>query len=705
MKNQITLHGLARWLLMFAAPGFWLQIASAQGTAFTYQGRLESGGGAFTGSVEFQPTLWDAPTNGTQVAANNPTSVIVQATNGLFVLPLDFGPSFTGPDRWLQLEMRTVIGPFTLLSPRQRLTPAPYAVAAGNLTGVLPAAQLSGPLPSTNLGGTYSEAVAFANASNSFAGSGAGLTGLNAAELASGTVPDERLAGNVARTSQVWLLNGNAGTSAGTDFIGTTDDQPLEVRVHGSRALRLENNGNGAPNVIGGSLDNFVASGIVGATIAGGGATNYGGSQLANAVLGDFGTVGGGRLNRVDAGDATVAGGYQNQILLSGLSTIAGGSGNRIAGDAFFGSGSAIGGGVANYIWATRGGGTVTFGGADTIAGGVSQTIFTNADFSTISGGSGNTIQSNADYATIGGGQGNTILADGGGAVIPGGSGNAAAGSAFAAGHRAKANHFGTFVWADATDADFASSGSNQFLIRASGGVGIGTTNPVGALQVNGGTVLHRALIPGSTSASNLLNLLVGAGSNPVATNGNLNGISFYESAGNMAMSLGYDGSGSASLNALRIYNSSDTPLFTFAASGHMGIGTNAPQESLHVVGNILATGTVIGSSDRNVKEHFAPVDPARILEKVVELPIQHWNYIGEATPHLGPVAQDFHAAFQVGADDKHIAMVDADGVALAAIQGLNRKLEQKECEITALRARLEKLERQLDQLANGDGK
>ena len=76
----------------------------AQGTAFTYQGRLDSGGAPYTGSAEFQPTLWVAAANGSQVATNSPPSVVVNVTDGLFVLPLDFGDHFPGANRWLQLE-------------------------------------------------------------------------------------------------------------------------------------------------------------------------------------------------------------------------------------------------------------------------------------------------------------------------------------------------------------------------------------------------------------------------------------------------------------------------------------------------------------------------------------------------------------------------------------------------------------------------
>ncbi len=92
-------------------------------------------------------------------------------------------------------------------------------------------------------------------------------------------------------------------------------------------------------------------------------------------------------------------------------------------------------------------------------------------------------------------------------------------------------------------------------------------------------------------------------------------------------------------------------------------------------------------------------MDPEAVLEKVAAIPITRWHFINDpATPHVGPMAQDFYAAFGVGPDDKHITTVDADGVALAAIQGLNQKLEQsvrqKQAEIEELQHRLEQLEK-----------
>jgi len=111
-------------------------------------------------------------------------------------------------------------------------------------------------------------------------------------------------------------------------------------------------------------------------------------------------------------------------------------------------------------------------------------------------------------------------------------------------------------------------------------------------------------------------------------------------------------------------------------------------------------------TSDRAAKENFAPVNCGEVLEKVVALPLARWNFKHEpGVAHLGPVAQDFHAAFGLGTDDKHIATVDADGVALAAIQGLNQKLEARsrelEAENAALRAELKQIKQLLDSLAS----
>jgi hypothetical protein len=102
--------------------------------------------------------------------------------------------------------------------------------------------------------------------------------------------------------------------------------------------------------------------------------------------------------------------------------------------------------------------------------------------------------------------------------------------------------------------------------------------------------------------------------------------------------------------------------------------------------------------SDRNAKTNFQPVDPLDILNKLAALPLTTWNYkTRQDIRHIGVMAQDFWAAFGgLGADDKHISTVDADGVAFAAIQGLYRKIQAVEAENAALRNKNAELENRL---------
>ena len=134
---------------------------------------------------------------------------------------------------------------------------------------------------------------------------------------------------------------------------------------------------------------------------------------------------------------------------------------------------------------------------------------------------------------------------------------------------------------------------------------------------------------------------------------------------------------------------------------GNVGIGTDNVEAKLTVNGTARMTVCQI-TSDRNAKARFTPVNTRDVLTKLAAVPIATWAYTNApGIRHIGPVAQDFAAAFAVGEDEKHIATVDADGVALAAIQGLNQKLEEqlkkKDDMIHDLEKRLNLIERKLE--------
>lgn len=167
-----------------------------------------------------------------------------------------------------------------------------------------------------------------------------------------------------------------------------------------------------------------------------------------------------------------------------------------------------------------------------------------------------------------------------------------------------------------------------------------------------------------------------------------------WDVAGNEANFFVRDVTG-GSLLPLRIRPGAPTSSLDIAASGNVGIGTNTPTAKLDVNGDVLVHGTIAQLSSRSAKERFVAVDGAGVLEKLAALPISTWNYIGAgaADRHLGPVAEDFHAAFGLGASDHFVAPTDVAGVALASVQALQQQVHERDARIDALESRLRELE------------
>jgi hypothetical protein len=430
--------------------------AHAQGTAIGFQGMLDSAGAPVTGLYDMRFSLYDLASGGGLVSG----PVIadgVGVTNGLFSLPIDFGPGvFTGPARWLEILVRTNGGAsFTALAPRRPLLPAPYAIFAAT----------AGAVPNNSVTANQLQAANTPTSGQILSFDGSSL-----------------LWQSPAGASGAWALAGN--TAAPGNFLGTVNNQALDFRVNNTRALRIEP-GATSPNFVAGYFNNVADSGVVGATISGGGANNLFGLNSQNRVADDFGTVGGGAENLAgdgtgnfeDAYFATVGGGHAN-VAAGIAATIAGGSHNRATNES-----STIGGGYLNQA----------SGGRSTVAGGYLNRA--TALYATVAGGQANTAA--APYAGINGGLNNTAsgsgatvgggvanLASGANAVIPGGNNNAASGpGSFAAGSTAQAVHPGSFVWADSQSTPpplpqgipFSSIANDEFAIRARGGVRLNT--------------------------------------------------------------------------------------------------------------------------------------------------------------------------------------------------------------------------------------
>ena len=283
-------HSLLVLLVLLAL----VSVGRTQGTALLYQGRLNGSAGPANGVFDFNFTVYDALADGNSVAGPL-TKAATPVTNGLFTLTLDFGAGvFTGPDRWLELAVDAGLGDgFVTLTPRQPLAAVPYSIYSGNSAHADLAAQSD--LANSVLGGVIS-----ASQLNTLAEPASGqVLGYNGTQLV-------WQAPVIGGASGGWSLTGNLGTTAGLYYLGTADNQPLEFKVNGSRALRLEygfdpGGGSTAPNLIGGAAANFVSSSVNGALVAGGGHPRY-----PNQVAGDYASVLGG-IGNTASGYSSVA--------------------------------------------------------------------------------------------------------------------------------------------------------------------------------------------------------------------------------------------------------------------------------------------------------------------------------------------------------------------------------------------------------------
>jgi hypothetical protein len=498
--------------------------ATPLGAGFTYQGQLKSSDAPYTGLCDFQFGLWDDPSAGTQVGSTLPLDD-VELTDGLFTVTLDWGPDvFQGEARWLDISVRCPAGAgsYTPLTPKQPLTATPYAVYA--MSSSWPGLKEIPPdfADGVDNDTTYSEGTGLILTGTVFSADTTYLqrrvsgdcTPGNAirAVLQDGSVTCESIPGGV---SDPWLLNGNTGTNPGVDYLGTSDNAALELKVDAARALRLEPGT--SPNLIGGFFDNWMTSGVSGGIIGGGGSpgqvnrvtdsfgtiggglenlagdadtntdsarnTTVGGGFL-NAAKSEAATVGGGELNLADGGGATVGGGIGNSatggtstiggginnLAQAGMTTIAGGGsisvthhagavtggeGNKVTGDYGF-----VGGGYYNEVGNSYG----------MVGGGYYNTV--NGSGSTIAGGGSNTIDEEIVYvdslSTIGGGLANYIDGYGFAATIAGGQYNHA-GAALATipgGYYAKANIYGQQAYASGRFAATGDAQTSVFVLR-----------------------------------------------------------------------------------------------------------------------------------------------------------------------------------------------------------------------------------------------
>jgi len=393
------------------------------------------------------------------------------------------------------------------------------------------------------------------------------------------------------------------------------------------------------------------------AVVAGGG---------KNQAQGILSAIGGGAYNLTQADFATISGGgpsdtanstTTNNRVYDNYGTIGGGANNRAGSDD---------GNTTTSQFATIGGGTSNQAGADATVGG-GDTNRATGGYSTISGGKGNWSMGN--YGTIGGGINNH--ADATTTTVGGGE-----------------NNLVTFGWgtvsggySNGAEGGYASVGggylnlaSNQAATVAGGWTnhadGNASTIPGGANNTASGAYSFAA---GAQAIASQSGTFVWADT----TNHSFDPFA-YPTAGGIANSFNARATGGV-----------------YLVTG-VNASTGVPTAGMYLAGGGSGWNVF---SDRSFKMNFQGVNGLNILDRLVAIPISSWNYKTQAASirHIGPMAQDFNSAFGVGeadksGDKKYINSIDADGVALAAIQGLYQLNQQQAAEIQSLKTQLSQM-------------
>ena len=515
LATAMLCRSLAAALLALVA----LPAAAQAPRLVPYQGTLTDGGVPVTAATPVTFRLFEAATGG--AALWTETQTVAPDATGTFSVRLgsDTGLDITF-DRplWLEVEVGG-----TVLGPRTALGVAPYALGLYGLRVEAPTSANAAPnvVGGHPLNAATGSAV---GATISGGGSGGAVPAPNTV-----TTPYGAVGGGVGNTvsGSYGTVGGGSGNTAATNAAVGGGQNNQAMSSWSAVGGGVSNRATAANAAVVGGASN-TASGSHGAV--GGGKQNTASGDFAvvaggegNTAVGTGASIGGGSGNVTDAattaggvlGYPTIGGGIENHAIETG-STVAGGERNRARG--LYGT---VGGGFGNDaldLYATVSGGrgneaaryAFIGGGSDNDAGAgsvVSGGVYNNAasGYSVIGGGERNSIpltcagclhnvigggawnRASRGYTVVGGGEYNQ--ASGAHATVPGGYGNHARGVfSFAAGRLARAVHNATFVWADwdagTPNDSLLSTGSNQFLIRARGGVGIGTNAPRATLHV-----------------------------------------------------------------------------------------------------------------------------------------------------------------------------------------------------------------------------
>ncbi|MDI3321641.1 tail fiber domain-containing protein [Pinibacter soli] len=454
-----------------------------------------------------------------------------------------------------------------------------------------------------------------------------------------------------------WSLTGNAGTSSSTNFLGTTDDNSLVFKVNNTQSGFIGNSANGYAVSLG--------SGASVATWSGTYATAIGaGSRVANSQ----GTAIGGNALAVLSSTAV---GYnaltEQEGVALGVNTYAAMDGSAVGLSAIAGYQSiAIG---YRAVSPSQQGTTV---GAAASASQYQTTAIGANSTATVQSGSafGANSQATAYQATA---LGFGASAAGSGSIAAGINASAGGNNAIAIGNGASVNGSAS----NSTVIGYGTSVSNNVSTATLIGYGASASNNATNVTVLGN---------GAAASNNVTNVTV-VGNGATTSNNVTNGMAL----GNGAI-VGSD-------NTVVIGNGTNAVLLNngaYSNSRALVVGNGNTNGN----GAYLTTGGVwTNASDRNLKESFSKVNGAEVLAKIMALDVTKWKYKGTNEYHIGPMAQDFFAAFSLGTDDKHISSLDPAGVALVAIKELKKENEALTKKVDDQQKMLEQLLKEVNEL------
>lgn len=668
---------------------------TVQGTAFTYQGELRQSNQPVTGSVPMVFTLWNDPTltgAGSQVGptlsfdgtGSDPPPVPVD--NGIFTVTLDFGSTafITATDEatWLQVSVNG-----TVLSPRTQIQNSPYALTS----------QLAYNVLANSIGTTQINSAQVQRRVTGSCGTGSAISVINQ----DGTVSCQAAGGTITGVTPAAGSGLTGGGTTGSVSIGT-DTSVLQKRVGGT-----------CPS--GFSIRAVNADGTVACLAAGTGTVTSitAGNGLTGGTITSTGTIG------VDtsivalsantwglSGNAGVTNGYlgtidSNPLTFKVNGTMAGQLQPTVPSGGFFDEPNVIFGSSANTVAAGVVGATIGGGGARYTSGNFNNSI--SGNYGTVSGGTSNAVSgfgaavgggnannANGTYSVVSGGWINLASADY--AVVPGGYGNKAGGFAsFAGGSYAhvrsavdtgSSGDNGTFIWSDYSGGStnqFTSTGINQFLIRAGGGVGINTTPFIPDVEL---TIRGSATAPSANADIVLLPRSSNYGFNLSVSGTSQSDASFAIESTNFTSYLSIDATGNVSVN-----------------QGNLTLAGSAAQA--YKPGG----GAWSAPSDVRLKRDIRSLDHE--LDKLLQLRGVSFEYahpdneLHPAGRFVGFIAQDVQAVFPdwIGQTPDGYLTVGPKGFEAMTVEALRELRAEKDAEIADLRTRLDELARQVKQL------